>query len=35
MKREDGYFVHESSYIDDNVTIGAGTKDWGNNWGTM
>ena len=28
MKREDGYFVHESSYIDDNVTIGAGTKIW-------
>lgn len=28
MKREDGFFVHESSYIDDNVTIGAGTKIW-------
>ena len=28
MKREDGYIVHESSYIDDNVTIGAGTKIW-------
>lgn len=23
-----GYFVHESSYIDDNVTIGEGTKIW-------
>jgi len=23
-----GYFVHESSYVDDNVTIGAGTKIW-------
>ena len=22
------YYVHESSYIDDNVTIGAGTKIW-------
>ena len=22
------YFVHESSYVDDNVTIGAGTKVW-------
>ena len=22
------YFVHESSYIDDDVTIGAGTKIW-------
>jgi UDP-2-acetamido-3-amino-2,3-dideoxy-glucuronate N-acetyltransferase len=22
------YFVHESSYVDDNVTIGAGTKIW-------
>ena len=22
------YFVHESSYIDDNVTIGKGTKIW-------
>ena len=22
------YFVHESSYIDDNVTIGEGTKIW-------
>lgn len=23
-----GYFVHESSYIDENVTIGEGTKIW-------
>ena len=22
------YFVHESSYIDDDVEIGAGTKIW-------
>ena len=22
------YYVHESSYIDDNVTIGEGTKVW-------
>ena len=22
------YFVHESSYVDDGVTIGAGTKIW-------
>ena len=22
------YFVHESSYVDDNVIIGAGTKIW-------
>ena len=22
------YFVHESSYVDDNVTIGSGTKIW-------
>jgi UDP-2-acetamido-3-amino-2,3-dideoxy-glucuronate N-acetyltransferase len=26
--KEDKYFVHESSYIDDNVTIGEGTKIW-------
>ena len=26
--RFDGVFVHESSYIDDNVEIGAGTKIW-------
>lgn len=25
---EKNYFVHESSYIDDNVVIGAGTKIW-------
>lgn len=25
---KDNYFVHESSYIDDNVAIGAGTKIW-------
>lgn len=24
----DGAFVHESSYLDDNVTIGSGTKVW-------
>ena len=24
----DNVFVHESSYIDDNVTIGEGTKIW-------
>ena len=24
----DGFFVHESSYIDENVTIGKGTKIW-------
>ena len=23
-----GYFVHESSYIDDDVEIGEGTKIW-------
>ena len=23
-----GYFVHESSYVDDNVQIGEGTKVW-------
>lgn len=32
MKRVDsqscGYFVHESSYVDDNVIIGEGTKIW-------
>ena len=27
MKNND-YFVHESSYVDDNVQIGAGTKIW-------
>lgn len=25
---EKDYFVHESSYVDENVTIGAGTKIW-------
>ena len=25
---EKKYFVHESSYIDDNVSIGEGTKIW-------
>ncbi|WP_113673793.1 acyltransferase [Vallitalea guaymasensis] len=25
---ENNYFVHESAYIDDNVTIGSGTKIW-------
>ena len=24
----DNYFVHESSYIDENVEIGNGTKIW-------
>lgn len=24
----EGYFVHESSYVDDNVSIGEGTKIW-------
>ena len=28
MNTEKEYFVHESSYIDDNVQIGAGTKVW-------
>jgi len=28
MQREKDYFVHESSYIDDNVQIGKGTKIW-------
>jgi len=27
-KTETDYFCHESSYIDDNVSIGAGTKIW-------
>ena len=26
--RYDGVFIHESSYIDDNVDIGKGTKIW-------
>jgi UDP-2-acetamido-3-amino-2,3-dideoxy-glucuronate N-acetyltransferase len=28
MSKEKEYFVHESSYVDDNVEIGAGTKIW-------
>jgi len=28
MSEEKEYFVHESSYVDDNVEIGAGTKIW-------
>lgn len=28
MENEKQYFVHESSYVDDNVTIGKGTKIW-------
>ena len=28
MNKEDNYFFHESSYIDENVEIGAGTKIW-------
>ena len=28
MSKTDKYFVHESSYIDDNVAIGEGTKIW-------
>ena len=28
MKKERKYFVHESSYIDKNVSIGRGTKIW-------
>lgn len=28
MTEEKNYFVHESSYVDDNVTIGDGTKIW-------
>lgn len=28
MEKEKSYFVHESSYIDDDVQIGAGTKIW-------
>lgn len=28
MSKEEKYFVHPSSYIDDNVTIGEGTKIW-------
>ena len=25
---EKPYYIHESSYVDDNVSIGAGTKIW-------
>lgn len=28
MSKEKKYFVHESSYVDDNVEIGEGTKIW-------
>ncbi|RKY49556.1 MAG: N-acetyltransferase, partial [Candidatus Neomarinimicrobiota bacterium] len=28
MKEEKKYFVHESSYVDENVEIGEGTKIW-------
>ena len=28
MDSEKKYFVHESSYIDENVSIGIGTKIW-------
>lgn len=28
FKKEKPYFVHESSYVDDNVIIGEGTKIW-------
>jgi len=28
MPEVKNYFVHESSYIDDNVEIGEGTKIW-------
>ena len=28
MKDEKDYFVHESSYVDDNVVLGAGTRVW-------
>jgi UDP-2-acetamido-3-amino-2,3-dideoxy-glucuronate N-acetyltransferase len=28
MDREKKYFIHESSYVDDNVEIGEGTKIW-------
>lgn len=28
MRQENGYYVHESSYIDDPCTIGKGTKIW-------
>ena len=28
MKKQSEYFVHESSYVDEDVTIGAGTNIW-------
>ena len=28
MNKEEKYFIHESSYLDDNVKIGNGTKIW-------
>lgn len=28
MRNNSNYFVHESSYVDDNVAIGSGTKIW-------
>ena len=28
MRNNNNYFVHESSYVDDNVAIGSGTKIW-------
>ena len=28
MEKNNEYFVHESSYVDDNSVIGAGTKIW-------
>jgi UDP-2-acetamido-3-amino-2,3-dideoxy-glucuronate N-acetyltransferase len=28
LSKENKYFVHESSYVDDNVEIGEGTKIW-------
>ena len=28
MKKEKKYFIHESSYVDDNVIVGEGTRIW-------
>ena len=28
MNKEENYFLHESSYVDENVVIGEGTKIW-------
>ncbi|HPB39013.1 MAG TPA: DapH/DapD/GlmU-related protein, partial [Syntrophorhabdus sp.] len=28
MRNNNNYFVHKSSYVDDNVEIGSGTKIW-------